>query len=235
MTTCGPATRETLARGPESGYPTVNATRDVVISMKSLVITAAAAVTLTAGAAQAVTVAATDADNASVTVGGGAPTVGQNINGNQITFTLEGTSEDPRTSAAIRFSLPGAGRLTFDEYPGSQSSGYVLYQIDGPTLSDDGLFAPTGVTVPLVGGQEGSRIGNSGSTWDVTPGVIVDSISGGGGFVPGGDWVLGFWDAGDPLTGDIKFTITAVPLPASAWLLLAGVGALAWRSRRKAA
>jgi hypothetical protein len=212
----------------------------VVNFMKSLALAAAAALTFAAGTAQAVTVAATEADNASVTVGSITATEtattaldGQNINGSQITFSLLGTSSDPRTSAAIRFSLPGAARLTFDEYPGSETSGYVLYQIGGPTLSTGGLFAPGGgLTVPLVTG-EGSRIGN-GSPAIVTPGVIVDSISGGGSFVPGGDWVLGFWDSGNPLTGDIKFTVTAIPLPASAWMLFAAVAALAWGARRRA-
>ena len=212
--------------------------------MKILFIAASAALTLAAGSAQAVTVAATQADNATVTVRSitateANPTAldAENITGSQITFSLLGTPSDPRTSAAIRFSLPGAARLTFDSYPGSETSGYVFYQVGGSTLSSGGLTAPGAPdTVSLVANQGGARIGN-GSPATVTPGTIVDSISGGGGFVPGGggDWVLGFWDSGNPLTGDITFTVTAVPLPASAWFLLAGVGALAWRSRRKTA
>ena len=241
MTTCGPATRETLARGPESGYPTVNATRDVVISMKSLVIAAAAVGTLAAGAAHAVTVAATEADDVTLSSN---LSIESNINGDQFTFSWDLSGGDTGLdglSAAVKFSIPGAAKISFDSYGNetgsTEQTGFVLYQVGGgPNLTAEAPSGVTGGGVSLVNGKERILIGDS--ITSVNPGsVLYDGIDGGDAFLPagGGDWVVGIFDSGAPEAGSASFTISAVPLPASAWFLIAGVGAIAWRARRRAA
>ncbi|MEE4117444.1 MAG: VPLPA-CTERM sorting domain-containing protein [Paracoccaceae bacterium] len=210
--------------------------------MKSLVMAAAAALTLAAGTAQAVTVAATieASPGTSILVDGSAMIAGQNINGRQVTFDWDGSAP---FSAAFTFTLPGAAKITFDNYDDggtNQQSAFVLYQTGGGPQLTTQLNAGSGY-VPLVSGQDGLYVGNTtgvlATTFPSSSTPVYDAIDGSDPFVPGSgnEWVLGFWDSALPTDGSMSFTITAVPLPASAWFLLAGVGALAWRSRRKAA
>ena len=85
--------------------------------------------------------------------------------------------------------------------------------------------------MPLVNAVERILIGDQPTA--VNPGgVLYDA---GDGFAGASRWVVGIFDSGAPSSGSASFTISAVPLPASAWFLLAGVGAIAWRARRRAA
>lgn len=208
--------------------------------MKIFATIAAVTLALTSGMAHAVTVAATiqTSPGTSILVAGNSIATGQNINGQQVTFDWAGTAP---FSAAFTFTLPGAAKITFDEYTDGggtpQHSAFVLYQTGGGPQLTTQLNAGSGY-VPLVSGQDGLYVGNTTGVLPTTfpdPAPVYDAIDGSDSFVPGGgdEWVLGFWDSALPTDGSMSFTITAVPLPAAGWMLLAGLGALAWRARRK--
>ncbi|RDC74402.1 hypothetical protein DLJ49_03675 [Rhodovulum sp. 12E13] len=220
----------------------------MVIYMKSLVISAAAALTLVAGAAQAVTVKATEqSDNMTISAGGfvDGGLEDQGINGTSISFTWSGASSGG-AYGAIEFSLPGAAELTFDAYtPTSGTSAFVLFKGEltpGFQPGDTELVVTSvanGTAPGFTGGIAGatSTFVDNGSNLNPNPGSPVFSAIDGSEplFVPGGNWVLGFYESSEPTNGTAMFTISAVPLPASAWFLVAGVGAVAWRARRRAA
>ena len=109
--------------------------------MRNLFFASLGALALAAGTAQAVTVKATQADDVSIDVGGSTLSVGQNINGDQFTFSWDisgGDTDIAGFSAAFEFFLPGNARITFDDYvnPGSpEQTGFVLYEVGGPVLT----------------------------------------------------------------------------------------------------
>ena len=195
-----------------------------------------------AAPASAVTVLSAETDDATIS---GSAAVGQNINGEQFTFSWDLSGGDTGitgVSAALRLELSGRARLSFDSYVGSpsnQQTGLVLYQIaSGTALTvDPSNPGTTGDGVPLVtAASDRLLIGDLASAQG--PGLLYDGISGADAFSPSGgsEWVIGIYDSGNPTSADVSFTISAVPLPAAGWMLVAALGGLAVsaRTRRRA-
>ena len=125
--------------------------------MKTFVTIATVALALTVGtSANAVTVAATEIDDVTISanVFGGA-----DINGEQFRFTWDlpttGDTGAAGLSAAVQFSIPGAAKISFDDYTNgtgsTEQTGFVLYQLaGGPNLTSEAPAGVTGGGVPFV-------------------------------------------------------------------------------------
>jgi hypothetical protein len=196
----------------------------------------AAVAMMAAPAAQALTVNTIQLDDSVLTYAGTSENVGagDNINAKQFTFSWDLASGDTGVagaSGAFEFTFLGQAKITFDGYTSSSSdverTGFVLYNTaGGPALTLDG-GSPAGTTgggVSFVNGKERILIGDDPNV--TTPAsTLYDAIDGTDAFTTG-TYRVGFFDAGTPETGSITMTVTAVPLPASVFLMLAGLGAL---------
>jgi hypothetical protein len=187
----------------------------------------AAVAMMAAPAAQALTINQVQLDTIGTTItfaGSTAPvTTASDINGQTIEFSWsKAPGETEWASAAIEFEIFNNAKLTFDSYvnaPGEQSALHLYNVGPGVALTDEASGVP-GQGVALVQGAERDFINSS------TSGVLFDAIDGSDLFGPG-TYVLGFTEGSPgPEAGSFTVSVTAVPLPASVFLMLAGLGAL---------
>lgn len=136
-------------------------------------------------------------------------------------------------NAFVEFTALNDFYLTFNDYaPESDQVGFIGEQ-SGFSLLSGGVAL---IGSDSCGGlnQYGSSTcefitgaGNTPPLWTFPPETY--------GLFAAGTYVLAFSEGDGPTSGSAEFLINAVPLPAAAWMLIAGIGGLAAVKRRKKA
>lgn len=152
-------------------------------------------------------------------------TVGVSLGSN----IVNGSTGNPGTGVDrdyFRFTIPvGAALTSITIQPNttvSGSSSFIGLQA-GPQLT----VTPSGVGVENLIGF--SHYGNADVGVNLLPLLAASFISG----LPSGTYSLWLQETGGPVDYGIDFGVTAVPLPAAAWLLMPGLLGLWTRARRR--
>lgn len=152
-------------------------------------------------------------------------TVGVSLGSN----IVNGSTGNPGTGVDrdyFRFTIPvGAALTSITIQPNttvSGSSSFIGLQA-GPQLT----VTPSGVGVENLIGF--SHYGNADVGVNLLPLLAASFISG----LPSGTYSLWLQETGGPVDYGIDFGVTAVPLPAAAWLLMPGLLGLWARARRR--
>lgn len=152
-------------------------------------------------------------------------TVGASLGSN----IVNGSTGNPGTGVDrdyFRFTIPvGAALTSITIQPNttvSGSSSFIGLQA-GPQLT----VTPAGVGVENLIGF--SHYGNADVGVNLLPLLAASFISG----LPSGTYSLWLQETGGPVDYGIDFGVTAVPLPAAAWLLMPGLLGLWARARRR--
>lgn len=142
---------------------------------------------------------------------------------------VNGSTGNPGTGVDrdyFRFTIPvGAALTSITIQPNttvSGSSSFIGLQA-GPQLT----VTPSGVGVENLIGF--SHYGNADVGVNLLPLLAASFISG----LPSGTYSLWLQETGGPVDYGIDFGVTAVPLPAAAWLLMPGLLGLWTRARRR--
>ena len=142
---------------------------------------------------------------------------------------VNGSTGSPGTGVDrdyFRFTIPvGAALTSITIQPNttvSGSSSFIGLQA-GPQLT----VTPSGVGVENLIGF--SHYGNADVGVNLLPLLAASFISG----LPSGTYSLWLQETGGPVDYGIDFGVTAVPLPAAAWLLMPGLLGLWARARRR--
>jgi hypothetical protein len=205
----------------------------------------AAAAIMIAPAAHAITITDVDLEQTELVFAGSSDPidVGDKISGKKFTFKWDSSTDvaPVGASGAFTFSFSGRAKLSFDDYvdldggTGANQSGFVLYSLtpgvpaltsqlpDGGSLGG-GPVITTSIGVPLLQNRQRILIGDTTTSVDAGN-VLYDAIAGTDAF-GSGEYAIGFFDRNTPAKGEITMTLTAIPLPASVFLMLAGLGAL---------
>lgn len=141
---------------------------------------------------------------------------------------LIGDSNDPdfMGNSGLLYKLDQDGTVTaVYDLAGGAGSGLADFVV----LADGSVMAATGGTLTLLNNQlnYAAPFGSFDPGWNYVSAVTYH----GGSFAPGGDGVLVVNGTFTPVAG--VFAVQPVPEPASMLLLAAGLGGVAWRSRKR--